>query len=388
MTIVVSNIRQEQRGAGFAATVDVTHGGSSETLTIHRVGNHPRLGEWQPRFDPFLVALLLPAMMRGQSLVVEGPVGATLLQSAQTSIQATLRTLNRKWRHVAVEAESRRDTRAADPSLGAATGMSCGIDSLFTYDALSRPDVPEHLRPRLFLHNDVGAHPDRGIFERHLLHAARFADETGIPLVSVTIDLARWYGPRFLHSHTMRNVAAAMSVDHLFHTFVYSSGVTAGARPALGRFSGMGTIDPVLLPQFDTAATGWMPFGAHATRLQKTARVMSTELARRYLTVCIREPGAAGGPLNCGRCYKCARALAYADAQGMLDDFAGIFDTGAFRRHRDHALFRFLRHSLGDRRTEDDLEMLAWLDRKAYPMPWWMRPFLPLVRRKASASGF
>lgn len=387
MTIVISNLRNEQNGAGFDTSVDVAQDGDHRTLTISRTGNHPRLGEWQPRYDPFLVALILPAMMRRRPVVVEGPVSATLLQSAQTSIQATLRTLNRGWRHVTIDAEPVRDTRIANPSLGAATGMSCGIDSLYTYAGLMQPGVEEQLRPKLFLHNDVGAHPDRGIFERHLVHVQRFAAEAGVPLVSISADLEPWYGGRFIHSHTIRNAAAAMTVDHLFHSYVYSSSEEIGRTPKLGRLSGMSTLDPTLLPLFDTPATKWLSYGSHATRLEKTGHVMSLELARRYLTVCIRDPRAGDGRLNCGRCYKCARALAYADAEGILDQFGAVFDIEAYRKHRDHALFRFLRHSIGDRRSDTDLEMLAWLDRRRTPMPWWMEPFLPLVRRRAAKAG-
>ncbi|WP_415183137.1 hypothetical protein, partial [Phaeovulum sp.] len=195
----------------------------------------------------------------------------------------------------------------------------------------------------------------------------------------ISADLAPFYGSRFIHTHTMRNAAAAMTLEHLFYGFHYSKGETAGLSARLGRGSGIGPMDPALLPLLNTSANSYFSHCLHLSRLQKTADVMHGDLARRYLTVCTHGFSTGREKMNCGRCYKCARALFYADSAGLLDDYSALFDLEAFRRHRSHLLLRLLRSSVGDRRNREDRDALAYLFAAGYPLPGWLRPFRKMV---------
>ncbi len=384
MTFVLSNARQRETSEGFLAEADLHANGETRSLAFSRFGNHPAVGDWSPSLDPFLVALLMPAMIGGRNIIVEGDIDETLVQACRGPIQATIRLLNRQWQHIDIDA-GRRAAGAVRPS-GAMTGMSCGIDSLYTHACLrGESGSPAHLKPTVFVHNHVGAHPDEATFRRHRQNAEAYARAHEIPLVSVVADLGALYPGRFIHNHTLRNIAAALTIDHLFGAFVYSSSEEIGRQPKLGRASGISTLDPVLVPLFSRPEQMFVPFGFHATRIEKAAVVVDMPEARAHLVVCTHAASATARYLNCGQCYKCAQFLAYADANGKIEAFADVFDLGAFRANRSRILFRFLRHSIGDRRSVTDLRFLAYLDRANYPLPRWLKPFLPLVRRQARA---
>ncbi len=356
MTIVISNVRQQEIGRDFVVIADVTTNGEKKSLSFKRSGNHPQLGDWEPRLDPFLVTILMPAMVSGQDIIVEGDIDQSILMAANSTIQQTLRLLDHKWKIVAINAQPRNQAdQRFDPSLGAAIGMSCGIDSLYTHHFLSQATkTPEHLRPKVFFHNHIGAHLDRETFQKHLENAALYASEAGIYLVSVEADLNALFPGRFTHNHTIRNIAAAMTLDHLFASFIYSASEEIGRKPRLTRNSGISAIDPVFLPQFNTVTKRYLSFGFAATRKEKTLLVQTIPTAKQYLTVCTHAQKAGTPYRNCGVCSKCAQFLVIVDLMGTIDKFARIFDIGAFRDNRNRIFMRMLRASIGGRGSLTD----------------------------------
>ncbi|MGQ0612565.1 MAG: hypothetical protein ACT4PV_02285 [Planctomycetaceae bacterium] len=75
---------------------------------------------------------------------------------------------------------------------------------------------------------------------------------------------------------------------------------------------------PLLDPNFSSAALQVHHEGTHQSRLEKIARVADWPEARAALRVCWQElPD--DGPLNCGRCRKCVRAMLGLIAVGRLD---------------------------------------------------------------------
>ncbi len=381
MTIVISDLRRDSVSGGIETSVAVKIDGAQRRLTVRHEGNHPDLGLGTPTYDPFLLFLLIPAMARNMPIVVEGDIEAMRLAAMRTGLQSLLQSASDEWQMVGISADARISQRLPDLSKGSALGMSCGIDSLFAFQDLNGPETAPHMRVKLLLHNDIGAHPDRQSFARHTAHIQRFADEMALPLVTISADVMSLYGNRFIHSHTIRNAAAAMTLEDLFCNFHYAKGDTGGLSAKLGRGSGIGPMDPVLLPLLNTSANSYMSHCLHLGRLQKTAAVMHSDLARRYLTVCTHGFSDGRDKMNCGRCYKCARALFYADTEGMLNDYSALFDIDAFKSERTHLLLRMLRGSIGDRRSREERDALAYLLAADYPLPVWLRLFRPFVGR-------
>lgn len=286
------------------------------------------------------------------------------------------------WRHVRLEADARPAATTTDWTKGAATSLSGGIDSMHLMcHRFLDPSVPDVLRVRTLVHHHIGAHGDDDhVFEEQFTHARRVADRLGLPLVGTRCSLTEAYrGMKFIHSVLPRNVAASLALDHLFTVFHYGSSETIGDRPRMTRFEGIATLEPQVLPLFNTTRAAWMPFGGDTSRLRKSAQVLAEERLRGDLLVCIRGYRTDRTNLNCGRCYKCARVLLHAEADGLLDAVAGTFDLAGARRGRTHSLLRLIRHALGPWQNENDTDLLKYLHEKQFPFPAWMRPAVALA---------
>lgn len=236
--IIIRRLESGVQDGFFDLSADVLMDGVEQRLTFRRFGDHPELTARQDVADPFAVALLLPAMLRGVPLVVEDTIDERLLLALRGPIQDTLRIMQPAWRKIGVTAGS----RAAPPpgstprdaaGRGGATALSGGIDSmhLLRHTALG-PDVPESLRVRLLMHHHVGAHGDDDqIFEEQLGHVRGIAQRLGLPLVGARCSLTAAYrNVPFVTCVLMRNVAAAMTLDHLFDSFQYASSEPIGGR--------------------------------------------------------------------------------------------------------------------------------------------------------------
>ena len=385
MTITVSGLEADAAPNRFTVSANIDCDGASRRLAFISEGNHPYLEKAEPSMDPFALSMLIPAMERGEDLVIEGPVDEILLESLRSSVQMLAGQVNRGWKPVKILAESRQESRLPEMQLGAATGMSCGIDSLTTYQLYrDLPGTPEQHRIKLFLHNNVGSHIGKGAFVRQLENVMRFGDGAGIPVVSVAADFSPFYRSPFIKNHILRNVAAALANGHLFQTYHHSAGQSFSKAVSSSRFSGIGAVESVLLPALSTRRHTFRVAGAHLSRFQKTERLLTSEVAHRHLTVCIRDHPEGRDVLNCGRCYKCAAFLAQAEAAGVINNFRATFDVDAYLAHRSHAFLRFLRHSIGDRRLNYDLELLHRLMERGANVPAWIRPFRPLIRHLAN----
>lgn len=383
MAIVIRSLESSDAADSFDVSAAVHCDGAERRIVFSRFGDHSSLRGRTDTFDAFAVAMILPAMLRVEPLVVEGSIDEMLLDSLRGPVQDTLRLLDPGWQRVPVEADGRPARPRPGPPRGAAAGMSGGIDSMhLVRHRLLAADVPDPLRLRLFVHHHVGAHgEDDRVFAEQVTHARRVADRLGLPLVGARCMLSPAYrGMPFIHCHTLRNTAASMTLDHLFDAFHYASSEEAGRSPRRGRFSGISTLDPQLLPLFDTPHVRWRSFGGAATRLQKTEEVIADDRLCGDLLVCIRGFRTDRKAVNCGRCYKCARLLLHAEAVGRLDAVAPTIDMDAWRAGRSHSIGRLLWLALGPRRTANEADLVAFLDARGFPFPWWARPAVAAAR--------
>ncbi len=382
MALVVRRVAGDLQGRFFDLTADVLIDGVEERLTFRRFGDHPDLMDRQDVADPFAVALLLPAMLRGVPLVLEADIDERLLLALRGPIQDTLRVLQPAWRKIAVSAGSRLSPTGGPTGRGGAAAMSGGVDSMHVLRRMGLgSDIPESLRIRLLMHHHVGAHgDDDDVFAEQYGHCRRIADRLGLPLVGASCSLTSAYRKMpFIQCVTMRNVAAAMSLDHLFDAFHFASTEPVGGRVKVGHFDGISVLDSQLLPWFDSARVTWFPFGGATTRLQKTAEVLADERLCHDLLVCIRGFRKDRKAVNCGQCFKCGRLLLHAEAVGRLSAVAATFDMEAFERGRGHCIRRLLWLALGPIRNPVDAELLVFLHDRGFPFPAWARPGVAAV---------
>jgi len=72
--------------------------------------------------------------------------------------------------------------------------------------------------------------------------------------------------------------------------------------------------------------------------MDKLATLPDSRFATRFLDICTDQGYQASAspeaPINCGRCFKCARTIALLEHLGILDRFAHLLDLRAFEQVR------------------------------------------------------
>lgn len=220
----------------------------------------------------------------------------------------------------------------------AATGMSCGIDSLYTYltHSKERENIEENRTVGLLTHFDVGAfHYGDGkrqyvegdsLESRHLKKAKEFAEDVGLPLLDVKSNVAEIFPMDHDKAHTIRNCGVVLMFQNLIETYYYSSTFP------LWNFKydidkDMAYYDPFTLQMLCTEKITFYSIDSNASRLEKTKLVAEYEISRHHLNVC------TVSDKNCGKCQKCSRTMVELEAVGKLDMFKDVFPLENYNRN-------------------------------------------------------
>jgi hypothetical protein len=327
------------------------------------------------RVDAALVALVYPAMERGENIILARPVTDELLFNMDR-VQALLRSHRPSLQLVSIEVSE--TVPPNDQASGVATGFSAGIDSFAALMDYHYGNPPRHLQLTHLLFNNVGSH-DRGgerLFAQRYQRAARLVKKLGLPFVAVDSNLDDFYTSSGYHrSHTLRNVAAALALQSGLGRFLYASGYSY--RGALKEASDdIARIDAMLLPLLSAESFKADAIGGQYTRVEKTMRVAGNPDSFDHLDVCVNID--ADG--NCSRCFKCLRTLATLDIGGQLGLYQGVFDLQVYRRHRTWHFAKIL----GGRDTLNE-ELQQFIIEREFGLPPVARLLAPLAHPAARA---
>ena len=264
--------------------------------------------------DPFLAALLLPAMRMGERLHLDAPVSPRLLASI-LQIVTIYEAFDPRSTSIPVEAAARTEPLPRDGS-AARVGLffSMGVDSSYSLlknqrDHLDDQDTITHM---ISLHGiDVDHDGWSEAFPPVLLAGfERVAWETGKTLTPVVTNV-RKVGARLapwtmLHGGGLASVALALG-SGLRQVLIASSASYDAVYP-------WGT-HPELDPLWSTEGLTVVHDGCEADLAVKMAFVAQSPLVLETLRVC---PGFGNG-YNCGRCMKCMRTMVALLHTGVLD---------------------------------------------------------------------
>lgn len=289
------------------------------------------------RADAALVGLLIPAMMRGENIVVDGSISESLSYSIRHGVQAVLRTIMPAAQFIEIDCPNIEQDR---PGPGAvATGFSGGVDSYCALHDHLFGDVESSFRVTLLLFNNVGSHGAGAerLFKERYDRLRPLADQMGLPFVAVDSNLDSFYcsgkALNFEQTSTMRNAATALLLQAGISRFLYASAYHF-RQIYVAPTSAIAHTDPVLLPLLSTRKTDLCSVGSEYTRVEKTMLVAEVPLAYHSLDVCVDPEG--GG--NCSRCWKCMRTMLTLESAGKLENFKSAFNIEEFRRHRSRYL--------------------------------------------------
>ncbi len=285
--------------------------------------------------DAALVALLLPAMARGEDIHIDGVISEKLFYNLSGRLQKLLQLvapalLRVKVYPAGLQTDSSKGT-------GVATGFSGGIDSFCVLADHFFSEYPPGFKITHLLFNNVGSHGWGGeqLFKERFERLIPVTERMGIPFISINSNIESFYGGKdylgFQPTHTLRNASVALLLQAGIQRYMYASGLSF-SNIFVGPTNDMANIDSILLPILSTEAIDAFSVGGEYTRVEKTLRVNEIPVSYDTLDVCV-EPDQTGK--NCSKCWKCLRTLLTLDIAGFLDNYSASFYINIYLQHRD-----------------------------------------------------
>lgn len=295
--------------------------------------------------DAFVVAMLWYAMTTGSDIKCEAPVSEQLYTMINNVLfPALCKTSNGSS---PIKLISKTTNVVYSDAIAVGTGMSCGVDSLYTLQNWSNPNLPKKYRLTHLTYLNMGAifHPNTSTNEIYSINdfysitdemslnklgnAQAVADMAGLELVYVKSNIDRdYYRGAYGYTGVYRNCACILALQKMFSTYYCSS---AGWPDffELNLAEGSEHYESCLEDCISTEGLRFVN-SDYATRWEKTIAIADNPIAHRYLDVCFNFK-------SCGNCNKCYRTLITLDIIGKLDLFSQVFDIKTYRKNRVNA---------------------------------------------------
>ena len=331
--------------------------------------------------DAPLVALLLPAMARGEDMQVSGRVSERLYHNVAGPYQALLQQMIPALHRVNVIAKNL--VQSTGRANGVATGFSAGVDSYRVVADHFLTDVPASMRLTHLLFNNVGSHGPVGerLFERRYRHVAGIADRLGLPLIKINSNLDEFYEDRlhFERTHTPRNASVPLTLQQGIGRFLYASAYNY-TDIRVGPNTTMAHGDPLSLPLLSTDTLDLASTGSERTRVEKTIQLAEFPITHDTLDVCLKETVQG----NCSMCSKCLRTQLTLELAGLLGRYEKSFDLAKYRENRKQYI-----ESLIPKTDPLSLEIVDYMESTGADFPAaalvkaWLRNPKQMLKRKA-----
>ena len=211
------------------------------------------------------------------------------------------------------------------------TGISCGVDSLYTVLTHSNLPSSSFNVTHLVLMNvgayHISAEDPMFKFKNEVDRARKFCDRYGYSFVKIDSNIREYLPYPFTEYHGIVNGSTLLCLQSLFKTYYSSSSY---------RFSEF-KVNPLDLSQVElfnlsvlsTDNTTFYSTGGDVTRFEKVKALSKWEPSFDTLHVCNSHS------VNCCdvSCVKCCRTLVELDVIGALDNFKSVFDVNRFREN-------------------------------------------------------
>ena len=314
----------------------------------------------QERGDAFVAAMLWYAMITGSDIESVAPVSERLSFNVQNVLIPALCKGENGYRHIKIEGPTTSDPYPNQGAIG--TGMSCGVDSLYTLQKYTRESVPPHFRLSHLTYFNMGAifHPDRSTRKKYTLkefyattdamseekleNAQKVAQSENLSMVYVKSNLdSDYYRGGYGHTAVYRNCAMVLALQGMFSTYYCSSG--GSNRFEFNLTEGSQRYEIVLCNCLSTENLRFV-VSDHANRIEKLIAIADYPVAKQYLDVCFCFK-------SCGKCSKCKRTMLTLDILGKLDDYNAVFNVAEFKKNRVETYAWLLKTMNGDHANDD-----------------------------------
>ena len=299
--------------------------------------------------DAFLVAMIYYAMASGADIECMAPVSEKLYYGLCNHVIPLLCNENNGYKRIGIKAETTNRNFSLEKVNG--TGMSCGVDSLYTLLKYTSDDVPENYKLGALTYLNMGAifHPGintktkktyslENFYKRtHEMsdekydNAVKVGEEVNLPVIYIVSNFDEdFYRGGYGYTGVYRNMACVLAMSKYFSKYYCSSaGWPEFYDPTLE--DGSEHYELMMCPFMSTDSVEFI-LSDEATRLEKTKALSEYGPSQKYLDVCFNFD-------NCGVCSKCYRTLITFDLIGCLDNYTECFDIEKFRKHRAQAYY-------------------------------------------------
>lgn len=310
------------------------------------------------RSDAYLCLTLPIALREGYDIYCEVPVTERLLHNFQEILIPHLCMGDSRLHEITIHAETDNTPLGGE---GVGTGISCGVDSLYTVKEYTADTYPGMKLTHLFiapankelwdnleeyttLQKWVDAHPTQ--FERLDV----VCEELDIPLVKLYSNYVYYLIKngrgrkmyKHVYLHTFLTMSMVLTLKKLWNIYYFSSAspfttftLEDNATLQTGRYDLL-TMHALTTPDFFIYSGG-----VKANRIRKTVELLDFDLAKKVLHPCdTRDSQNCSDPT----CAKCLRALLTYDAYGRLDEVTELFDVERYERDKNKYLKRMIVH--------------------------------------------
>lgn len=291
------------------------------------------------RSDAFVVALVYYALAKGCDVTWKVPCNKQLIYQLSTYF-IPVYCSEFEWAHDVKLIGPVTDEKLPCVLRGVATGLSNGVDSLYTVKKYLNADESFRLTHVLFTDCFVTDNSEsfREDFKRtYLSTLPECTEELGLKFVFVEfhpdVDFSighimdRKRGViQDVGLFTLKFCSMAMALNKMLKNYYFSGGVS----PSDFSFkrNDMAYHDLFTLPLLSTDTLHFYSTGMEVSRMGKVRFIADWEYAQKHLQVC-----AWDNATNCGHCSKCLRTMSELDAFGKLELFSERFPVDDYRIH-------------------------------------------------------
>lgn len=290
-----------------------------------------------------LVGLLLPAMLEGENILVEGAISAKLFYYLNNDLQDILKIFEPSLHRIKIIATS-LDKNKQLLKQRVATGFSAGVDSFSTIKLFSDENQQtQSLSITDLCTFNVGAmgrfeNPDVDkLFTSYANRTSSFAIKKCFNNITIDSNLDSFYQfpLGFEKTNTFRNISAALCLEGYLGYYLYSSSFDIKDIKVSDSYNSA-YMDPIILPMLSTENICFVSSGATLGRYTKTKLIACDEDARQLLDVCTKpaKNRLKQAKVNCSNCFKCQRTLLTLDSLGVLHKFSEVFDLNYYQKNK------------------------------------------------------
>lgn len=261
--------------------------------------------------DAFAVAMLIPAMLRGEPLHISPPVSPRLLFQLPR-----IRDIVRTWHPAMTRSDIHATAGDVDPAAlpnRAATFFSGGVDSFYTLLKFLGPESLPAPLTHMFFMRGLEKPLDflRGVEASEAL-VQQIAAAAGVQCIVGESNLRTHFDADWLYLYCGSGLAAtalglAGGFSHVCipSTHSYRNPVVIGTTPLVDE-------------RFSNERVQIVHDGSELGRPDKLARILEwdRDLVLTHLRVCVMN---FGGVHNCCACHKCVRTMVALRALGLLE---------------------------------------------------------------------